>query len=77
MNALFYNDETMHNIYINNGSFDIEYELPKIVASSLISMALSTLLKMLALSNSSIMGAREENLYFSRPCGYNILSSLY
>lgn len=20
---------------------------------------------------------REENLYFSRPCGYNILSSLY
>ena len=24
-----------------------------------------------------LWGAREENLYFSRPCGYNILSSLY
>ena len=45
----------MHNIYINNGSFDIEYKLPKIIYSSLISMAINTLLKMLALSNNSII----------------------
>ena len=55
INALFYNDDTMHNIYVKNGSFDIEYELPKIVVSSLISMVLNTLLKMLALSNNSIV----------------------
>ena len=55
VNALFYNDGTMHNMYVNNGSFDIEYKLPKIVVSSLISIALNTLLKILALSNSDIL----------------------
>ena len=44
VNALFYSDDTMHNIYISNGSFDIEYQLPIIAYSSLISMGLNTLL---------------------------------
>ena len=51
VNALFYSDGTMHNIYVSNGSFNIEYQLPKIVYSSLISMVLNTVLKLLALSN--------------------------
>ena len=55
VNALFYNDDTMHNIYESKGSFDIEYQLPKIVYSSLISMLLNTLLKLLALSNDGII----------------------
>ena len=55
VNALFYNDDTMHNIYVSKGSFDIEYQLPKIVYSSLISMLLNTLLKLLALSNGGIL----------------------
>ena len=55
MNALFYNDDTMHNIYVNQGSFDIEYELPKIIYSSLISFILNTIIKLLALSNDSII----------------------
>ena len=55
MNALFYNDDTMHNIYESKGSFDIENQLPKIVYSSLISMILNTLLNMLALSNDSVL----------------------
>ena len=45
----------MHNIYASKGSFDIEYQLPKIVYSSLVSMILNTLLKLLALSNSGIL----------------------
>ena len=59
VNALFYNDSTMHNIYINNGSFDIEYKFPKIVYSSLISMLLNTLLKILALSNNAILNLKQ------------------
>ena len=55
MNTLFYNDDTMHNIYISKGSFDIEYQLPKILYSSLISILLNTLLKSLALSNGGIL----------------------
>jgi hypothetical protein len=55
VNALFYNDDTMHNIYETKGSFGIEKQLPKIIYSSIISIALNTLLKLLALSNKSII----------------------
>ena len=54
-NALFYDDNTMHNIYVNKGSFDIEYQIPKIIYSSLISYGLNTLFHILALSNSLII----------------------
>jgi len=55
VNALFYNDDTMHNIYVNKGSFDFVYQLPKIIYSSLISMVLNILLNLLALSNDEIL----------------------
>ena len=55
VNALFYDDNTMHNIYIKKGSFDLEYQLPKIVYSSLISLALNTLLRLLYLSSNDII----------------------
>ena len=55
VNALFYNDDTMHNIYVTNGSFSIEYQLTKIIYSSIISIALNYLLKLLALSNKKII----------------------
>ena len=45
----------MHNIYVSNGTFDIAYQLPKIIYSSLISMLLNILLKMLALSNDAVL----------------------
>ena len=55
VNALFFNDDTMHHIYIRKGSFDLEYELPKICYSSLISLILNMFLKMLAISNNDII----------------------
>ena len=53
--ALFYNDDTMHNIYATKGSYGIENKLPKIIYSSIISMVLNILLKKLSLSNDSII----------------------
>ena len=55
VNTLFYNDDTMHNIYIKKGSFDFEYQLPKIIYSSLISIIINKLLKFLALTNDNIL----------------------
>ena len=55
INALFFNDDTIHNIYENKGSFDFIYQIPKIIYSSLISLLLNTLLKLLALSNGRIL----------------------
>ena len=60
VNALFFNDDTMHKIYISKGSFDLEYQLPQIIYSSLISMVLNTLLKVLALSNNRIIKFKQD-----------------
>ena len=54
MNGLFFSDATMHKIYESDGSFDFIYQLPKAIYSSLISIALNSFLKILALSNISI-----------------------
>jgi hypothetical protein len=55
VNALFYNDDTMHKIYESRGLYDLETQITKIIYSSLISIILNTLLKFLALSNDSII----------------------
>ena len=55
VNALFFDDDTMHQIYESKGKFEIEYQLPKSIYSSLISMVLDLLLKLLAISNDSII----------------------
>ena len=55
INALFFDDETMHQIYESKGKFELEYQLPKIIFSSLISMVLDIFLKLLAISNDSII----------------------
>ena len=55
INALFFDDETMHKIYITNGSFNLEYQLPKIIYSFIISLMLNSILKLLALSNDAII----------------------
>ena len=37
VNALFFNDSTMHKIYIDEGSFNFIYQIPQIIYSALIS----------------------------------------
>jgi surface protein len=55
VNTLFYSDDTMHSIYVSEGSYGIEYQLPKIIYSSFISLALNYFLKLLAISNDTIL----------------------
>ena len=55
VNALFFNDETMHKIYVNKGLFELETQLPIAIYSFLISMILNTFLSLLGLSNDSII----------------------
>ena len=55
VNALFYNDNTMHNIYQNKGQYDLEAQIPIIIYSYLISIVLNTLLNILALSSGAII----------------------
>ena len=55
VNALFFNDNTMHKIYEDKGSFNFNYQLPQIIYSTLISSVLNILLKLLALSEGNIL----------------------
>ena len=45
INAMFYSDKTMHKIYKDEGTFDIIYQIPQMLYSSLLSLALNNLLK--------------------------------
>ena len=55
VNALFFNDDTMHKIYIDGGKFDLIYQIPQIIYSSLISGVINILIKYLSLSQDNIM----------------------
>ena len=55
VNALFFNDDTMHKIYIDEGKYNFIYQIPQIIYSSLISGIINTLIKNLSLSQDNIM----------------------
>ena len=55
INALFFNDDTMHKIYKNKGAFDIIGQFPQIIYSFFISTLFSILLEMLALTEGIIL----------------------
>ena len=55
INALFFSDETMHTIYVEEGKFNFLYQIPQIIYSSLISSGISTIIKYLSLSEDSIL----------------------
>ena len=60
VNALFFNDDTMHKIYEDKGKFNFLYQIPQIIYSTLISIVISILIKKLALSQKKIMEIKKE-----------------
>ena len=55
INALFFNDETMHKIYEDKGKFNLLYQLPQIIYSTLIGKLIDSLIRNLALSQDNII----------------------
>ena len=60
VNAFFFDDNTMHKIYVDNGNFNFIYQLPQIIYSSLISSVLDTVLKLFALSDDYILNLKKD-----------------
>ena len=60
VNAFFFNDDTMHKIYNDNGVYHILYQIPQILYSSVISSIINILLKFLSLSEKDILKIKEE-----------------
>ena len=55
VNALFFKDDTMHKIYEDGGKFNLLYQIPQILYSSIISSLLIIIVKMLALSEKNVL----------------------
>ena len=60
INGFFFNDNTMHKIFMNEGSFVFAHQLPQILISSIISFFINTLLKKLSLSEPKILELKQE-----------------
>ena len=58
VNALFFDDDTMHRIYIDKGNYYFLYQIRNILYSTLISAILGILLKFLALTENSIISIK-------------------
>ena len=60
INGFFFTDSTMHNYFKNNGAFDFLYEIPPIIYSTVISSIINMILKLLSLSEKSILIIKNE-----------------
>ena len=60
VNAFFFNDDTMHQLYINKGSMDFSYHFTIIIYTSLISTVINTILKQLSLSDNNILSIKRQ-----------------
>ena len=60
INGFFFSDETMHKIYVDNGAFDLLYQLAQIIYSTLICAVINTILKLLSLSESNILEIKKQ-----------------
>ena len=76
VSAMFYSDATMYKIYVDHGSFDFTYQLPKMIYSLLISILLKFLLNFLGLyekeimemKNNEIVNKNMNRIYFKIKC---------
>ena len=60
INALFFDDSTMHKIYEDEGSYNFIYQIPHILYSTIISSVITILIKYLSLSEKNILEIKNE-----------------
>ena len=60
INALFFNDSTMHKIYQDKCSYNFIYQIPHILYSSIISGVINALIRYLSLSQNNIIRLKQE-----------------
>ena len=63
VNSFFFDDKTMHKLYIDNGDYDFIFQIPQIIYSSVISAIINVILKYLSLSEKKILEIKNEKVY--------------
>ena len=59
INGFFFSDETMHKIHEDKGKFNIIYQIPQILYSTIISAIINMILKQLSLSEKNIIAIKQ------------------
>ena len=60
INTLFFKDETLHTIFSQKGKYNILYQIPQVLYSTLISLIISLVLKKLSLSQNELISIKKE-----------------
>ena len=60
INALFFRDSSMHTIFLEQGKYNLIYQIPKILYSTLISFIMTVFLKILSLSQNELIAIKKE-----------------
>ena len=55
VNTLFFNNETIHNLYIKKGEYDILYQIPQIIYSSLICSVIKIIISYFSLTEKNVI----------------------
>ena len=59
INGFFFSDDTMHKIHEDNGKFNIIYQIPQILYSTIISAIINMILKLISLSERNIIAIKQ------------------
>ena len=60
VNALFFNDQAMHQIYEDGGEYNFIYQIPQIIYSAIITGFLNSFLKILSLTEKNVLEIKHE-----------------
>ena len=60
VNALFFNDSTMHKIYEDKGTFNLVFQLPQLFYSTIISTSITKILAFLSMTEKNIVDIKKE-----------------
>ena len=61
VNALFFDDDSIHKIYKDGGEFDFVYNIPQILYSAVLSGLIDAIIKIFALSDSKFLELKKYN----------------
>ena len=57
-NAIFMNEDAIHNIYVNQGTFDLIYQIPQIIYSNIITFIIDKIIRFLSLSQDYVINIK-------------------
>jgi hypothetical protein len=60
INGFFFSDDSMHKVYIDRGIYNLVYQIPQILYSSIVSFIINMILKILSLSEKNILELKQE-----------------